>query len=859
MKSIIRRPILCTISFALLSITSAPSAHAQIQSPYFVAPWNAQSESQEENQDSYARAPQNITYNKKPPRTPVITPVHTKQLMAHLEGKAPQAQPSPLETSYSNRIVEQLEQFGYEMFASSEEESSTPPEKFSLPAGAVQDDFILGIGDELEITFRGRQKSSGIYKVNNQGLLIVEDLKPIPVVGRNIGQIRETLENYASAMPNTDVFISLSSVKQINVLIAGHVNKPGRQHLTTFHSALDALMEAGGIQKTGSLRQIKLIRNGRSTIIDLYGLLVHGSDTMDLQLRDGDRIIVPPIGATVAIAGNVKRPAIYETMPALKGMHHKPQHAAQKLSMNDLLGLAGGILSPGQNRFMRLGLTADGREVISEVTEPYTRVFGSGSILMVSPSIEHRTGMIELTGATNREGWHDLGDNPNLSSILNHRNVFSSDVYPLLGMIERHDDTQLSRTLVPFPPLLVLNGGFDRTLKDGDVVHLFSRDQILNLEQPYQTQDAQLETVAMGSAVEGAHDDILDDDTVRSFLMERAAYIRGAVRKEGSFPVADGITLENLLAVAGGMTLEAHKGNVEITSKLLGEGHQKDGRSGTLRKNINLNETPADEIMIGAGDTVRVNQKFKKIKDNSVLIIGEVHHPGRYDLLPGDTMQDLLERAGGLTAQAYPDGAIFSRDSERRAEEARYKAEARELELTLANAVEQKDQPDLAAIKAVQDVIRQLKNAEAVGRITVEADPAALDTQPELNLLLEAKDRLYIPKRPLTVRVMGEALSPAALQFRSEKAPRDYIAEAGGFTYHADKDRTFVLYPDGSAQPLQVNAWNHKNTFIPPGSAIIIPRDPKPFDFLQTTRDITQILANLAFSAVVIDDIQDDN
>lgn len=834
-------------------------AKAQDMADYMPAPWTKNAGSKQ----------------KAPPTHPVITPEHTKQLLDHLRAQDKIKIRSALEQSYSERIVDDLTQFGYDMFGTPQDKAAFPtlttptPRPFALPAGAVQDEFILSIGDELEIVFRGHKKSRETYSVTNQGLLIIDDLPPIPAAGRRIGSIRETLEDHAANLHNTDVFISLASVKQINVLVAGHVKKPGRQSLTVYHSVLDALMEAGGIQKGGSLRQIKLIRDGRSTMVDLYGLLVHGSDNMDLQLRDGDRLIVPPIGPTVAVAGNVKRPAIYEILPALSGMRHKPQHSAQKLSMNDLLEFGGGVLSPGENRFMRLALTSDGREVISEIDEPYTRVFGSGTILMVSPSKGRRSGMVELLGNTRRPGIHDLGENPNLSSLLGDRDVFGADIYPLLGMIERWNEEQMTRDLIAFPPLLVLNGDFDRTLKDGDAVHLFTRDQILGMAEDAEGEDNGgkpdkdlLQDVALrtesGSAIEGPQSDILADSSVRSYLSERAATIRGAVRHDGSYPVADGVTLENLLAVAGGTTLEADTGNIEITSKLLGKGHQTEGRSGTMRKSISLNETAPDEIMIGAGDVVRVNRKFRKLKDNSVLLIGEVKNPGRYDLLPGDKMSDVLERAGGLTAQAYPDGTIFSRDSERRAEEARYKAEARELELTLANAIDSEDEPDIAAIKAVQDVIRQLKNAEAVGRITVEADPAVLSVHPELDMLLESKDRIYIPQRPLTVRVMGEVLSPASLQFRSEKSPRDYIAEAGGFTYHADKTRTFVLYPDGSAQPLQVNAWNHKNTFIPPGSAVVIPRDPKPFDFLETTRDVTQILANLAFSAIVADDIQND-
>ena len=151
----------------------------------------------------------------------------------------------------------------------------------------------------------------------------------------------------------------------------------------------------------------------------------------------------------------------------------------------------------------------------------------------------------------------------------------------------------------------------------------------------------------------------------------------------------------------------------------------------------------------------------------------------------------------------------------------------------------------------------ELEQARGIGRITVEADPAVLSVKPELDLLLQTGDRIYIPKRDLTVRVHGEVLSAASLQFREGKAPLDYINEAGGFTFHADKDRTFVLYPDGSAQPLQVSAWNYKPILIPPGSTIVVPRDPKPFDFIQSAKDISQILSNLAVTAIFINDVVD--
>ncbi len=134
-----------------------------------------------------------------------------------------------------------------------------------------------------------------------------------------------------------------------------------------------------------------------------------------------------------------------------------------------------------------------------------------------------------------------------------------------------------------------------------------------------------------------------------------------------------------------------------------------------------------------------------------------------------------------------------------------------------------------------------------------------LTVSPELDMLLESSDRVFIPRRNLNVRVSGEVLSAASLQFRERKNSLDYIHEAGGFTFNADKDRTFVIYPDGSAQPLQVSSWNYKPVMIPPGSTVVVPRDPEPFDFIQSAKDVSQILSNLADTAIFIDDVADDN
>ncbi len=749
--------------------------------------------------------------------------------------------PSALENMYSGRIVDELDQYGYDMFASANDKAIT---QTNTPAGAVQDDFILNSGDDVNVFFTGQRTDRDTYTINSSGQLLMPDIPPISAAGRTISQVHEDLEAAALAFHNTKAYISLASVRQIGVLVVGHAKKPGRQNLTVFNTVLDALMAAGGIDKTGSMRQIKLVRNGRSMFIDLYALLLHGSTNIDMQLRDGDRIIIPAIGPTVAISGEVKRPAIYEILPSMRGMRHEPENSSEHLTLNDMLALGGGVLAPGKNRFIKLGLNADGQEIAENITDPFTPTFGDGAILTVSKGTAKREGTIELVGNTNRPGMHAIQSNKTLSTLLPSSDLLGDNIYPLIGVIERQDKNQLTRKLLNFPLRLVLNGQYDRKLEDGDIVHLFSTNDIAALDQNTIMPD-------VGSSDPNVEPSLLQsDETLRSYLQERSVFIRGAVRNEGHYPVSEGVTLDSIIAVAGGLALEADRSNIELTSA--SEGASKH------RTRINLGETNPADIIVNAGDSVRVNQKFNKIVDNSVLIMGEVHNPGRYDLVAGDKISDLLERAGGLTDQSYAYGAIFSRDAERRAEESRFRAQAQSIKLGIATAIESDEKKiDAGKIAEARALASELETAQGVGRITVEADPAALSVNPELDLLLERGDRLFIPKRGLTVRVHGEVLSPASLQFRENKKSLDYVHEAGGFTFHADKDRTFVIYPDGSAQPLQVSSWNYNPVMIPPGSTIVVPRDPKPFDFIESAKDVSQILSNLAVTAIFIDDVAD--
>ena len=727
---------------------------------------------------------------------------------------------SALESMYSRRAGQNLSQFGYDLFGLPNIETQDKLDTLArdetlMPMGAVQDDFLLHAGDELDIAFTGQRTDRGLYKVNSQGQILIPDLPPIPAEGRAIGQVRLSIQAAAQSLHNTEAYVSLSSVRQIGVLVVGHVKRPGRQTLTVFHTVIDALTGAGGIDKTGSLRQVKLVRGGKAMPIDLYALLIKGAPDSDLRLRDGDRLIIPPIGPTLAVTGEIKRPGIYEILPG-----------AQKLTLNEMLDLSGGVLAPGRNRFLNLEVTRGGHERISEIHDVTLPLFGDGGALMVQKGEEKRAGTIEISGHARRPGLYAIDETPTLANLLSTADILGPDAYPLIGVIERRDPDTLGKKLIAFPLRRVLRNEHDEKLEDGDKIHLFSDTDIRR---------------------EGGQ----PGDIIAAFLKEQSVTVRGSVRGPGLYPVAEGVTLKEILAVAGGLSVEADPSRIELSAL-----SEDTGKPAPAPKRRMLSLTESETVTVHAGDAVRVNQKFKR-DSKTVLIIGEVTNPGRYDLLAGDTVSDLLQRAGGLTGDAYPDGAIFSRESERRAEEARFRAQAREMQAAIAAALEQ-DSEKIGAgqIAEARALAMQLQEAEGVGRITVETDPATLQQNPELDMLLESGDRLYIPKRSLTVRVTGEVLSPVSLQFRKNKEAEDYIDESGGLTMNADKDRAFVVYPDGSAQPLDIS-WGGDDLFIPPGSTIVVPRDPEPFDFIQSAKDVSQILSNLAITALFINDVRD--
>jgi protein involved in polysaccharide export with SLBB domain len=832
---------------------------------------------------------------------------------------------SDLEADFCTRAGQLLLQFGYEIF-------DGPIDPQVLLNGAIQDDYVLGIGDEILVTFHGLESGTQRAVIDREGRLILRDLAPIPAVGRTFGELKRVLGSITSeAFIGTEVFVSLGAVRQIAVLVLGEVLDPGVHRLTGLSTIIDAVRLAGGISKTGSLRKVHVSRKNEIYWVDFYDLLFTFGQLEDMTLVEGDRIIVPPIGDTVAVAGFVKRPGIYELA-----------EGQASLSSNEALILAAGPVRPRGNTLVVATFDSVGHELIAEDVDAGTRI-GGGDILLVQRRENIRLGQVDLLGHVRVSGRRALRSAPTIKSLLHDANSLKDDPYLPLAVLQTRDPATLSRRFFPINVQNILDGLEDFILRDGDRLIILSRNDVRYLSStdvqsviarntealllaerdkdedpalPLPTsvisavaaragaleslegisQQLGLNAVDLAAADEASEPSatlqgrglkcrslqdlsklvadvraerfasalLIREDFAGAvtpvalpcreifeayadllpFLLEHAAVITGEVRRPGIYPVVAETPLSSLIAVTGGLSREVDLSRVEVTRFIEG------GRYGTAtdRSIVDLVTSGIDSVSVNSGDVVRFNSVFTDRDSGPIFLAGEFVRPGSYDIRRGERLSQVIARAGGVTGQAYPFGAVFTRESIRRAEALALQRLSRELNSALYVAAANQGL-DPAALQAIAKLTGEVEAASAVGRLVIEADPTVLQVRTELDIVLEPGDRVFMPKRPNSVLVTGDVLNPGAMQFNPGMKVDKYIRQAGGFQRGADEDRLFIIFPNGVAQPVSVSAFNYTPVQVPPGSTIVVPKDPTPLNLFTFTRELATVLSQLAITA----------
>jgi protein involved in polysaccharide export with SLBB domain len=278
--------------------------------------------------------------------------------------------------------------------------------------------------------------------------------------------------------------------------------------------------------------------------------------------------------------------------------------------------------------------------------------------------------------------------------------------------------------------------------------------------------------------------------------------------------------------------------------------------SQTVRRTYSLSATEFSRLALQPFDRVRFNAVYSDRDSGEISLFGQIKYPGAYEILRGEHLSSLLKRAGGFTDAAYPAGAIFLRRSVAEQQRGVLHREADSLERQLATLVGShatREKISDSEINYVNQLVQRLRQTGIQGgRIAVQIDPREVAAHPELDLVLEPGDQLFVPRKPSSVIVAGEVMSAGGIQYRAGQSVADYVALAGGTTEIADDDHMFVIRPDGSA--IQVSrGWFTSNAIVlTPGSVIVVPRTLNYFTWDALLASVTQVTSQLAITAASI-------
>ena len=339
---------------------------------------------------------------------------------------------------------------------------------------------------------------------------------------------------------------------------------------------------------------------------------------------------------------------------------------------------------------------------------------------------------------------------------------------------------------------------------------------------------------------------LLDGDVIFIPLINKTARAEGFFRRPHLYEVKEGDSVEDLIFYAGGFTSNVTKNARLELSTINGETKKRDLDVFFWSEAVKLSKKVND------GDSLKVFE-YASLEESSISVIGEVKFPGTYTVQKGDRLLDIIERAGGVSDQGYTFGSVFTRKKIAEQQKISFRQSADLLEQAIADAITTGNiNISGDALRPISVLISRLRNLEPIGRLILDTDPLTLRTDPHKNILLEDGDNLYIPKRPSSVSVVGEVYSPSTHAFDSNISIKNYVNKAGGLRNTADKGNMYIILPNGESSPANRRVFNNRSPNILPGSTIVIPRDPRPFDWLMMTKTITPIFANLATSAAAI-------
>lgn len=793
----------------------------------------------------------------------------------------------------SEKDEQGLKRFGLDLFAGSPT-TFAPISDVPVPA-----DYTVGAGDEVVIQLFGKENTTHRLRVNRAGIINFPSLGPVQVAGMTFSDVRDSLnQRVKEQMIGVRSDISLGEMRTMQVFVMGDAYKPGAYTVSALTTISQAIYYSGGFSESGALRNVQLKRNGQVIRkLDMYDLLLKGDARNDVRLLPGDVVFIGALGNTISIDGEVNRPAIYEIKP---GETYK-----QAIQMAG--GFTANAYSDQieVKRYAAKGARDALTLNFSQSNDQQTKV-KDGDTVNVLKKNEELTRYVQIEGDVRHPGFIEWKSGLRIADLFQSVDTsFNSTADVNYAVVVREVNPQrdievyqvnlanaiLSPTskdnlkLNSRDRVLVFNRFNNEdldTLADQETVtkaKTLEQAQLQAQQEQLKEQEVMSSSVAVSSAASLEKDskqpkivfrgkEITKDDfealkqnTRRTLLAPvllqlqqqsrlglapQIAEVFGEVKHPGRYPITPRMTISTLIEAAGGLTYNAFTINAELARTVI---NSKDERASIDVERIDLRQaiqgSTADDAIIVGRDRLNILEKPNVKLQSTVTLQGEVRFPGTYTVRQGETLGELLERAGGLTEFAHPQGAIFTREALRLQEQKLLNQYAADMRAETAKKTFRADSTMGSVISDPDKTLKFVEEAsrsKALGRMVVQLNRILKDEH-SADFMLEDGDFLFVPTFRNTVSIMGEVQVPITYLLDNNLDVDDYLNKAGGAKKQADEDRIFVVRADGSVYKPTSGYWfgNNKEE-LKAGDTIVVPIDTDYRDALSTWTAATQIL-----------------
>jgi protein involved in polysaccharide export with SLBB domain len=754
----------------------------------------------------------------------------------------------------------------------------------------VPSEYVLGPGDELLIRAWGKIDIDSRVTVDRNGQIYLPKVGTLTVAGLRYEQVEGYLHAAINALfKDFELNVALGHLRTIQIYVLGNARQPGEYTISSLSTLVDALFASGGPSETGTMRNIQLRRRGQTqSEFDFYDLIQKGDKSHDVRLLPGDVIFIPPIGAQVAISGDINVPGIYE----LKG---------ETTTVKDALQGAGGLTSlAGVEHVLLERINNHSNREVEEFSldaAGLQRPLKDGDLLRIYPLSPKFENAVTLRGNVAQPGRYVWKEGMRVSDLIPSRDFLVTRDYwnrqnylvprtldhpfgnPRVGQygnpqVNQYGNPQANQSGNPQVnqsgnPQVNQSGNPQVNQSGNPQVDQYGNPQVDQYGNPQVDQYGNPQVDQYGNP----QVDQYGNPQVDQYGNPRTDQSGNA--KAGQSGIQHANQLGNQSYYQSGNarvpiieTVGQNSAEINWEYALIERLDERDLSTRLIPFNLARaidNPTSPDNQLLKSRDVVtifsRADLDLPMEKHASfVRLGGEVNAPGVYRVNPGETLRDVVQQAGGLTPHSYLYASIFTRVSARQAQEKQLQQSAeqmqRELTAKYANATSMSAADQQAQLAMRQSSLARLTSIRPTGRVVLDMKPGANTIADIPEFPLEDGDTFYIPPRLSTIEVAGTVYNANALRYEPGKKLMAYLNDAGGATRESDPRRMFVVRADGTVISRQSrNSHSHGsygNLKLLPGDAIVVPAKLTISSGLQKFSSYSQIISGAAMTGAVL-------